>query len=47
MGADDPSKLRPHSLQDLVDAITGEPAASQDPSALAELEEERAWLLAS
>src|SRR5439155_18362394 len=47
MRTDDPSKLRSHGLQDLVDAIAGKAAAGQHPPALAELEEERAWLLAT
>ena len=35
------------SLQDLVDAIAGKAAAGQHPTTLAELEEERARILAA
>ena len=47
MRADDAAKLCAHCLQDLVDAIAGKAAASEHAPALADLEEERSWLLAA
>src|SRR5262245_28684660 len=47
MRADHGTEFRSHCLQDLVDAIAAKPPASANSTALAELEEERAWFFAA